>query len=549
MRIGGVKTVISADIMKTKVPNFPWPERTLDLRKEIEAMGGKKAILPWLIAAWVLPNQLIPAMLGLPTVGDLSEAGLLFTSGSSGEPKGVALSHRNILANCAQVSSLSILPERCSLLGCLPVFHSFGFTITLWYPLIRGCRVVTVPSPLDTRKIIDAIHEESATVLIGAPTFVRPILRKAKPGELRSMELVVTGAEKLPDDLYEAFMKQFHLEIMQGYGLTETTPASNINQPHPPITTFTAEPQVGKKAGSVGRLLPGMTARIVHPETGEEVPAGEAGIVWFRGANVFSGYLDDAEKTQAAFQDGWFVTGDLGRLDEEGFLLIEGRLSRFSKIGGEMVPHGTIEQRIGELFELYDELYFGSLLCQCVDRDQLSFRLSRRMTRAGGKTTRWTYANRPGVARYEIAVSTPLLFQSFNDPEHKVKVTGLECDSRLDGLMRVMEHELVHLIEMLVWSDSSCAMHRFQNIASRFFGHTDHRHELMTPRDAAVVNYVIKTGSRVRFDYEGNKLEGIVNRVTKRATVLVAHPQGERYSDGVRYVKFYIPVSALEPIS
>jgi acyl-[acyl-carrier-protein]-phospholipid O-acyltransferase / long-chain-fatty-acid--[acyl-carrier-protein] ligase len=102
-------------------------------------------------------------------------------------------------------------------------------------------------------------------------------------------------------------------------------------------------------------LLPGMTARIVHPETGEEVPAGEAGIVWFRGANVFSGYLDDAEKTQAAFQDGWFVTGDLGRLDEEGFLFIEGRLSRFSKIGGEMVPHGTIEQRIGELFELYDE--------------------------------------------------------------------------------------------------------------------------------------------------------------------------------------------------
>ncbi len=355
MRIGGVKTVISADIMKTKVPNFPWPERTLDLRKEIEAMGGKKAILPWLIAAWVLPNQLIPAMLGLPTVGDRSEAGLLFTSGSSGEPKGVALSHRNILANCAQVSSLSILPERCSLLGCLPVFHSFGFTITLWYPLIRGCRVVTVPSPLDTRKIIDAIHEESATVLIGAPTFVRPILRKAKPGELRSLELVVTGAEKLPDDLYEAFMKQFHLEIMQGYGLTETTPASNINQPHPPITTFTAEPQVGKKAGSVGRLLPGMTARIVHPETGEEVPAGEAGIVWFRGANVFSGYLGDAEKTQAAFQDGWFVTGDLGRLDEEGFLFIEGRLSRFSKIGGEMVPHGTIEQRIGELFELYDE--------------------------------------------------------------------------------------------------------------------------------------------------------------------------------------------------
>ncbi len=355
MRIAGVKTVISADVMREKVPNFPWPEQTLDLRKEIEAMGGKKAILPWLLAAWLLPNQLIPTLLGLPHHGDRAEAGLLFTSGSSGEPKGVALSHRNILANCAQVSSLSILPRSAILIGCLPIFHSFGFTITLWYPLILGCHVVTVPSPLDTRKIIDAIKGEQATVFIGAPTFVRPILRRAKPGELRSLELVVTGAEKLPDDLYQAFMEQFHLEIMQGYGLTETTPASNINQPHPPVTTFTAEPQIGKKIGSVGRLMPGMTVRIMHPETSEEMPMGEPGIVWFRGANVFGGYLNDVEKTSAAFQDGWFVTGDLGRIDDEGFLFIEGRMSRFSKIGGEMIPHGTIEQRITELFNWSEE--------------------------------------------------------------------------------------------------------------------------------------------------------------------------------------------------
>ena len=230
-------------------------------------MGGKKTILPWLAAAWVLPNQAIPFLLGLPRIGDRGEAGLLFTSGSSGEPKGVALSHRNILANCAQVSSLSILPANVSMLGCLPVFHSFGFTITLWYPLIRGCMVVTVPSPLDTRKIIDAIRDEQATVLIGAPTFVRPILRKAQPHELRSLDLVVTGAEKLPDDLRRAFMERFHLEILQGYGLTETTPASNINQPHPPVTTGTAEPQVGKKTGSVGRLL----VRIPTKEFGDAV--------------------------------------------------------------------------------------------------------------------------------------------------------------------------------------------------------------------------------------------------------------------------------------
>jgi len=362
MRIGQVKTIISADAMREKIPNFPWPERTLDLRTELTAMGGKKAILPWLLAAWLLPNQLYPVLLGLPRIGDRAEAGLLFTSGSSGEPKGVALSHRNILANCSQVSSLSVLPDSAKLIACLPVFHSFGFTITLWYPLIRGCLAVTVPSPLDTRKIIDAISEEKATVLIGAPTFVRPILRKAKPGELRTLELVVTGAEKLPDDLYQAFLERFHLEILQGYGLTETTPASNINQPHPPITTSTAEEQVGKKAGSVGRLLPGMTVRIVHPDTGDEVAAGEPGIVWFRGANVFSGYLDDAEKTRAAFDDGWFITGDLGRLDDEGFLFIEGRLSRFSKIGGEMVPHGTIEQQITDSFGWDEEEGYSAVV-------------------------------------------------------------------------------------------------------------------------------------------------------------------------------------------
>ncbi|MEO6003534.1 MAG: AMP-binding protein [Opitutus sp.] len=346
----GIGTVISAEAMRVRLPSFPWPESTLDLRAEIESAGGRKAILPWLLAAWLLPNQWVADLVGLPRVGDREEAGLLFTSGSAGEPKGVVLTHRNILANCAQISSLSILPKDCSLMGCLPLFHSMGFTVTLWYPMLRGCQVVTVPSPLETRKIVDAIREEHVTVLLGAPTFVRPILKKARPAELRSLDLVVTGAEKLPDDLYRTFLETFHIEILQGYGLTETTPATNINQPDPPITTATAEPQAGKRMGSTGRLLPGMSARIVDPDTGRELAVTETGMVLFRGANVFSGYLDDDEKTRAAFRDGWFVTGDLGRFDEDGFLFIEGRLSRFSKIGGEMVPHVTIEQKLVEIF-------------------------------------------------------------------------------------------------------------------------------------------------------------------------------------------------------
>lgn len=352
LRLGGIRTVLSADVVRAKVPGFPWPERTLDLRKEIQAMGGKRAILPWLLAAWIVPNQLFASLLGLPHRGDREEAGLLFTSGSSGEPKGVVLTHRNILANCWQVSSLSILPDSASILACLPIFHSFGFTVTLWYPMIRGCRVVTVPSPLDTRKIVDAIKEEACTVLVGAPTFLRPLLKKAEPGELRTLDLVVSGAEKMPLDLYEGFREKFHLEIMQGYGLTETTPVSCVNQPNPPVVTATAEVQEGKRLGSVGRMLPGMTARILDPDTFEELPATTQGLVLLRGANTFGGYLEDEEKTRGAFRDGWFVTGDLGRFDEDGFLYIEGRLSRFSKIGGEMVPHGTVEQKLIEVFDI-----------------------------------------------------------------------------------------------------------------------------------------------------------------------------------------------------
>ncbi len=346
LRVGEIDTIITADAMKAKLPGFPFPERTLDLKKEIEAAGGKKAILPWLLAAHFLPNQWVADLLDLPRTGDHEEAALLFTSGSSGEPKGVILTHRNILANCAQISSLSILPASATMLGCLPIFHSFGFTVTLWYPILRGCKVVTVPSPLDTRKIVEAIQQEKATVMVGAPTFIRPFLKKATKEELKTLNLVVTGAEKLPMDLYEAFLQQFGIEILQGYGLTETTPAACINQYHPPITTTTAEHQEGKRTGAVGRLLPGSTACIVDPDTGAILPMTSTGMLWLKGPHVFPGYLKDDEKTAAALKDRWFVTGDLGRFDEDGFLFIEGRLSRFSKIGGEMVPHGTVEQRI-----------------------------------------------------------------------------------------------------------------------------------------------------------------------------------------------------------
>ncbi|MGD1031192.1 MAG: AMP-binding protein [Opitutaceae bacterium] len=352
LKLAGVATVISADAMREKLPTFPWPERTIDLRALIGQAGGRRAILPWALAAWILPNQWVASLLHQPRVGDGAEAVLVFTSGSSGEPKGVVLRHRNILANCTQISSLSILPPNAVMLGSLPLFHSFGCTATMWYPLLRGCGLVTVPSPLDTRRIVDAIQDEKVTVMIGAPTFLRPFLKKAQPHELRSLKLVVAGAEKLSPELHRDFLRAFRIDIQEGYGLTETSPVSNVGQPDPQKTAAGADHQIGNKTGTVGRLMPGMTARILDPDTGASLPLTSTGLVALRGANVFDGYLDNKAATEAVMRDGWFVTGDIGRFDEDGFLSIDGRLTRFSKVGGEMIPHGVVEQELVAAFDI-----------------------------------------------------------------------------------------------------------------------------------------------------------------------------------------------------
>jgi acyl-[acyl-carrier-protein]-phospholipid O-acyltransferase / long-chain-fatty-acid--[acyl-carrier-protein] ligase len=348
----GIRTVLSADAVRAKLPEFPWPADTRDLGDELKAAGGKRAMFPWLFATWLLPNQWLATALRMPRRGGDQEAGLLFTSGSSGEPKGVVLTHRNLLANCEQISSLSILPAGAVFLGCLPIFHSFGFTITLWYPLLRGCQMVTVPSPLDTRRMIDALREEACTAMVAAPTFLRPVLKRAVPADLRHLRVLVTGAEKLLSDLYESSLEKFHLEVHQGYGLTETSPVLGVNQPDPPIVTQTGEHQRGGRFGSIGRLLPGVAARVMDAQTGAHLPLTATGVLHVKGANIFPGYLGEPAKSAAVLRDGWFETGDLARFDDDGFLYIEGRLSRFSKLGGEMVPHGTIEQKLIEVFGL-----------------------------------------------------------------------------------------------------------------------------------------------------------------------------------------------------
>jgi acyl-[acyl-carrier-protein]-phospholipid O-acyltransferase/long-chain-fatty-acid--[acyl-carrier-protein] ligase len=182
--------------------------------------------------------------------------------------------------------------------------------------------------------------------MLATPTFLRAYLRKAEPAQLRSLRLLITGAEKLPDELAKAFVARFGKEVLQGYGLTETSPVASVNLPEPKPGKPGRPVQPSNRLGSTGKLLPGMAAEIRDAETGDKRPLHETGMLWLRGPNIFERYLNAPEQTADVLQDGWFKTGDIGRIDEDGFLFIEGRLSRFSKIGGEMVPHETIEQKV-----------------------------------------------------------------------------------------------------------------------------------------------------------------------------------------------------------
>jgi acyl-[acyl-carrier-protein]-phospholipid O-acyltransferase/long-chain-fatty-acid--[acyl-carrier-protein] ligase len=340
----GLRTMITARLMAKRLDDFPWTPQVIHLDEALPPM--KKKILGWWIAGIVLPALLLARLLKLPRVGDHKEALLLFTSGSSGKPKGVILSHRNILGNVSQFAVVLDARKDELLLASLPFFHSFGCTVTLWYPLIEGVRTVTYPNPLETKKIAELVEKHAATVMLATPTFLRAYLRKAEPQQLRSLRLLITGAEKLPDELAQAVEARFGKEVLQGYGLTETSPVVSVNLPEPKPPGPAQNVQPSNRLGSTGKMMPGIAAEIRDPETDEHRSFHETGMLWLRGPNIFEGYLDVPEENAAVLRDGWFKTGDIGRFDEDGFLYIEGRLSRFSKIGGEMVPHETIEQKI-----------------------------------------------------------------------------------------------------------------------------------------------------------------------------------------------------------
>ena len=341
---------LTADLFVRKMQTFPWPPLKQLVLLERLMPDLKGSITRWFLLGKILPAWALCSLLGVPKNGGRDEATLLFTSGSSGDPKGVVLSHRNVLANVTQFGRRLAATRSDAVLGCLPLFHSFGCTVTLWYPIIEGVNLITYPTPLEVKKLAELVEKHGVTLLLATPTFLRGYMRGVNREQLASLKMVITGAEKLPVVLAEAFETRFGKRVFEGYGLTETSPVSNVNLPDPAPLGEEGEGHVWlpcHRLGSTGQLLPGMALRITDPDTGARRSVHQSGMIWLKGANIFEGYLKDPKRTADVLgEDGWFRTGDIGRLDLDGFLYIEGRLSRFSKIGGEMVPHETVEDTL-----------------------------------------------------------------------------------------------------------------------------------------------------------------------------------------------------------
>jgi acyl-[acyl-carrier-protein]-phospholipid O-acyltransferase / long-chain-fatty-acid--[acyl-carrier-protein] ligase len=316
----------------------------------LEDLAARPGALERLIAAlisWLLPVQFVERAVGASRKTSLDDiATIIFSSGSTGDPKGVILTHYNVASNVEQLNQVFMLGRNDKILGILPLFHSFGFTGTLCLPTTVGMGVVFHPSPLESRAIGALVSQYGVTFLLATPTFLQAYIRRCEPEDFGSLQYVMAGAEKLPERTSIAFEDRFGVRPLEGYGCTECSPAVTVNTRDFRAAQFR---QVGAKRGSIGHPLPGISVRIVNPETFDPLPLGETGLLLVRGPNVMQGYLNRPEKTAEVLRDGWYNTGDIAAVDEEGFLRITDRMSRFSKIGGEMVPHIKVEDKLHEL--------------------------------------------------------------------------------------------------------------------------------------------------------------------------------------------------------
>jgi acyl-[acyl-carrier-protein]-phospholipid O-acyltransferase/long-chain-fatty-acid--[acyl-carrier-protein] ligase len=277
---------------------------------------------------------------------------IIFTSGSTGTPKGVMLTHGNIAHNVDAVDQVVRLSSSDVLLGILPFFHSFGYTITLWAVAALDIRGAYHFNPLDGLQVGKLCQKNGGTILLSTPTFLRTYLRRCDKEQFKTLDVVVCGAEALPKELADAFEQKFGVRPVEGYGTTELSPLCSVNIPP---SRASNKYHVERKEGMVGRPVPGVSAKVVHLETGKDLGTNEAGMLLIAGPNVMAGYLNRPDLTAEVMRDNWYVTGDVAVIDEDGFIKITGRESRFSKIGGEMVPHIKIEQILNQLIGTNEE--------------------------------------------------------------------------------------------------------------------------------------------------------------------------------------------------
>lgn len=333
----GIKTIITSKAFLEKIEAYQLTDRVIyleDLGNDISAAEKIRTALKAKLfpMSWILPT---------PCWDRERPATILFSSGSTAEPKGIVLTHHNLSANiqCA----LEVIPvgDQDHLSAALPFFHSFGLTGTIWLPALAGMPVHFHTNPLEAAKIAEMVREEKSTILFATPTFLMAYIRKATPEDFKTLKLIITGAEKLKVKLADMFERKFAVRPLEGYGTTELSPIVSLNLPVPPVKDNDVYTH---KNGTVGHPIPGVSAKVVDPETRELLPGDKEGMLLIKGPNVMTGYLGPQEKTDKVLQDGWYETGDIAKLDEDGFITITGRLSRFSKIGGEMVPHEAVEQ-------------------------------------------------------------------------------------------------------------------------------------------------------------------------------------------------------------
>lgn len=334
-----IRTIITSRAFLSKAGIDATPAMVFleDIRKSI----GTADKLIAAAHAKVAPLSMLRSWYG-PTSDADPLATVIFSSGSTGIPKGVMLTHANILSNIEGFEDLFPMTSTDCFIGVLPFFHSFGLTGTLWFPLLMGCSVAYHPNPMDAKVVGELAATYKGTMLIATPTFANAYMRRCTREQFAHIRHVVVGAEKLRQPLAEAFANQFGVELMEGYGCTEMSPVISVNFAH----AGTPKPT---KPGSVGRPVKGVEAKVVDQHTGEGPLVGREGLILVRGKSLMRGYLGEPERSAEVLRDGWYVTGDIGSIDEDGFITITDRLSRFSKIGGEMVPHIRIEDAINEV--------------------------------------------------------------------------------------------------------------------------------------------------------------------------------------------------------